>query len=119
MKNMNRKVFAAVLVPAFLALQGCVVVIGTDTEDGVYLAGENNEIGGVRHDGDALSRDVARALAADTGLVVEDIRVSSEDGVVVLKGRVRGTAQLERALAIAKNVRHVERVVSKIVVEAV
>lgn len=116
---MNRKLLALTLLPAFLALQACVVVIGTDTEDGVYFAGERNEEGGIRHDGDRLSRDVARAIAADGDLVAEDLRVSSEDGVVVLKGRVRDTTQLERAMTIAKGVEHVERVVSKITVEAV
>lgn len=115
---MIREFAALLLVPACLALSACVVVIGTDTEDGVYLAGEDNQVGGVRHDGDALSRDVARALAADAELVAEDLRVSSEDGVVVLKGRVRGTGLLTRAIATARNVAGVEQVVSKVTVEA-
>lgn len=115
---MNRKWMAVVLLPALLALQGCVVVIGHGTEDGVYLGSSSKEEGGVQHDGDRLSRDVAKALAADADLVAQNIRVSSEDGLVVLKGRVQGVAMLERALASARGVAGVERVISKMAVEA-
>lgn len=112
----NWKILA--LLPAFLALQACVVVIGTDTEDGVYFAGESNEIGGIRHDGDRLSKKVASAIAADADLVAEDIRVSSKDGTVVLRGRVGSVALLERALGTTRSVENVEHVVSKMTVDA-
>lgn len=112
----NWKGFA--LLPALLALQGCVVVIGTDTDDGVYFAGESKEIGGIRHDGDRLSKNVASAIAADPDLVAEDIRVSSKDGTVVLKGRVGRVALLERALSTARNVENVGHVISKMTVDA-
>ena len=112
----NWKILA--LLPALLALQACVVVIGTEAEDGVYFAGESNEIGGIRHDGDRLSNKVASAIAADADLVAEDIRVSSEDGTVVLKGRVGSVALLERALATTRNVDDVQHGVSKMTVDA-
>lgn len=115
---MKRNWMAAALLPVLFTLQGCVVVIGHGTEDGVYLGSSSKEEGGVQHDGDKLSREVARALAADGDLVAQDIRVSSEDGLVVLKGRVQGVAMLERALASARGVAGVERVVSKMAVEA-
>lgn len=115
---MNRKWLSLLLLPAFLIVQGCVVVIGTETEDGAYFGARDYSINGVQHDGDRLSRDVASAIAADAELVAEDIRVSSEDGVVVLKGRVRGVALLERAIGVASGVEGVERVVSKMVVDA-
>lgn len=106
------------LVPVFLALQACVVVVGTDAEDGVDWGGNDREINGIQHDGDRLSKDVARAIAADEELVAEDVRISSEDHVVVLKGRVRSVALLERLLDAARAVEGVERVVSKMTVDA-
>ena len=106
------------VLPAFLLLHGCVVVIGTEADDGVYFGDSDRNINGVQHDGDRLSRDVARAIASDADLVAEDISVSSEDGNVLLKGRVRGVNLLERALATARNVEGVERVVSKMTVDA-
>ncbi|MBW3567307.1 MAG: BON domain-containing protein [Proteobacteria bacterium] len=118
MKDMKANWKLLVLLPAFLALQGCVVVIGTDAEDGVYFAGESREEGGIRHDGDSLSKHVARAIAGDADLVAEDLRVSSEDGVVVLRGRVHSVQLLEKALAAARDVEGVERVVSKMTVDA-
>ncbi len=106
------------LLPALLALNGCVVVVGTDTEDGAYWGGRDYSDNGVRHDGDRLSRDVAHVLGTDVDLVAEDIRVSSEDGVVVLKGSVRDVTLLEKALASARGVEGVDRVISKITVDA-
>lgn len=114
----NRKASWMAILPTLLTLQGCVVVIGTDTDDGVYFAGESREIGGIRHDGDRLSKHVAQAIAADAQLVAEDIRVSSESSTVVLKGRVGSVALLERALSTARSVENVERVVSKMTVDA-
>jgi len=118
MKRMKPDWKILLLLPAFLALQGCVVVIGTDTDDGLYFAGESREEGGIRHDGDRLSKQVARAIAADADLVAEDIRVSSEDDTVVLKGRVSSVELLQRALTTARDVEGVERVVSKMTVDA-
>ena len=112
----NWKILA--LLPAFLALHGCVVVIGTDAEDGVYMAGKDYNVNGVQHDGDRLSNAVARAIASDDELVAEDIRISSEDGTVVLKGRVGAVALLEKAISVARQVEGVERVVSKMTVDA-
>lgn len=117
-KNMKFDWKLFVLLPAFLALQGCVIVVGTDADDGVYFAGESNEIGGVRHDGDRLSKKVASAIAADADLVAEDLRVSSEDGTVVLKGRVGSVQLLERAMGTARGVEGVEHVISKMTVDA-
>ncbi|HEX7046223.1 MAG TPA: BON domain-containing protein [Gammaproteobacteria bacterium] len=114
---MKRKLFLIVL-SAFLALQGCVVVIGHDTEDGTYWAGTDYSVNGVEHDGDDLSLDVARLIAEDNDLVSEDIRVTSEDRVVVLKGRVPDVYHLARALATAKSVDGVDRVVSEMTVDA-
>lgn len=115
---MNRKLLVILLLPAFLALQGCVIVVGADTEDGAYWAGEDYSVNGVEHDGDGLSRDVARLIADDVNLSSEDIRVTSEDGVVVLKGHVSDVYRLARALATAQSVEGVERVVSEMTVDA-
>ena len=106
------------VLPAFLLMQGCVVVVGTDAEDGMYMASRDYDINGVQHDGDRLSKKVASAIAGDEDLVAEEIRVSSEDGIVVLKGRVGTVALLEKALAKAKAVEGVDRVVSKMTVDA-
>ncbi|HEX6929742.1 MAG TPA: BON domain-containing protein [Gammaproteobacteria bacterium] len=114
---MKRNVCLTIVLPVFLALQGCVVVIGTDSDDGVYLGGRDHDEGGVQHDGDRLSRDVARAIAGDAELVAEDIRVSSESGTVVLRGRVHAVQTLERALTIARGVEGVEDVISKMTVD--
>lgn len=114
---MKRSIQVSVLLSLLLALQGCVIVIGHGTEDGVYWGGSGREEGGVQHDGDRLSRHVAKALAADADLVAQDIRVSSEDGLVVLKGRVKGVEMLDRALNTARAIEGVERVVSKMTVD--
>lgn len=115
---MKRSFLTLILVTAFLALQGCVIVVGTDTEDGAYWGGKDYSVNGVSHDGDHLSRDVARLIADDVNLVSEEIRVSSEDGVVVLKGRVSDVYRLARAVATAKSVKGVDRVVSEMTVDA-
>ena len=115
---MKRNILMAFAAFVFLALQGCVIVIGTDDEDGAYWAGADYSINGVDHDGDTLSRDVARRIADDKELVSEDIRVTSRDGRVVLKGRVSDVYRLARALATAKSVDGVERVESRMTVDA-
>lgn len=97
-----------------LALSGCVVVIGNETGEGVYWA--QREEHGIRHDGNHLSREVARVLAADEELVAEDLAVSSDDGQVVLKGSVRTVRMVERAMDRAGDVEGVTKVVSRITV---
>ncbi|HEX7029524.1 MAG TPA: BON domain-containing protein [Gammaproteobacteria bacterium] len=115
---MKRNLTALILTTAVLALQGCVIVVDRGTEDGAYWGGEDYSVNGVEHDGDDLSRDVARLIADDVNLSSEDIRVTSEDGMVVLKGRVSDVYRLARALATAKSVQGVDRVVSEITVDA-
>lgn len=111
-------VLMMLLLPAVLALQGCVVVVGADADDGVHWGGRDYSENGVRHDGESLSRDVARVLGANADLVAEDIRVSSDDGEVVLRGRVGSVALVERAMTATRSVAGVEHVVSKLVVDA-
>lgn len=111
-------VLMMLLLPAVLALQGCVVVVGADADDGVHWGGRDYSENGVRHDGESLSRDVARVLGANADLVAEDIQVSSDDGEVVLRGRVGSVALVERAMTATRSVTGVERVVSRLVVDA-
>lgn len=111
-------VLMMLLLPAILALQGCVVVVGADADDGVRWGDRDYSENGVRHDGERLSRDVARVLGTNADLVAEDIRVSSDDGEVVLRGRVSGVALVEQAITATRGVAGVERVVSRLVVDA-
>lgn len=115
---MKRNIGFLWLFSTLLALHGCVIVVGTGTEDGAYWAGSDYSVNGVEYDGDDLSRDVARLIADDNDLVAEDIRVTSEDGIVVLKGRVSDVYRLARALATAQSVEGVEHVVSEMTVDA-
>lgn len=115
---MKRKMYLLACLSTLLALQGCVLVVGNDTDDGPYWTEERHSENGIRHDGDSLSEDVARVLGSDADLVAEDIRVSSEDGVVVLRGRVGSVDLLQRALDGARDVKGVERVISRLSVEA-
>lgn len=113
--NMKKKLALALVMTTALSLGACVVVIGHGAEDGVYWGHEREEMG-IRHDGDRLSRDVARALATDQDLVAEKLSVSSKDGLVVLKGRVASIGMVERAMERASGVEGVTRVVSRITV---
>lgn len=112
-----RRMFSLLVVAALaVSLGGCVIVIGHGSEDRVYWGSHEREEMGVRHDGDRLSREVARALAADQDLVAGKLSVSSEDGVVVLKGRVTSAGMVERAMERAADVEGVTKVVSRITV---
>lgn len=113
---MKKKLALALVMTTALSLGGCVVVVGHGTEDGVYWGSREREEMGIRHDGDRLSRDVARALAIDQDLVAEKLSVSSKDGLVVLKGRVASIGMVERAMERASGVEGVTRVVSRITV---
>lgn len=106
------------LLPTVLVLPGCVVVVGADADDGVHWGSRDYRENGVQHDGERLSRDVARVLGANAELIAEDIRVSSDDGEVVLRGRVGDVALVEKAIATTRSVDGVERVVSRLVVDA-
>lgn len=113
-----KRVLMILLLPVVLALHGCVVVVGADADDGIRWGERDYSENGVRHDGESLSRDVARVLGANADLVAEDIRVSSDDGDVVLRGRVGSVALVEQAITATQGVAGVEHVVSRLVVDA-
>lgn len=117
-KEKTRMPRLLLLTAALFILPGCVIAIGNSPDDGIHWAGSKNEEGGVRHDGNRLSREVARAVAADGDLLAENVRISSKNRDVLLRGTVRSVEMLERALNTARSVEGVERVVSKITVDS-
>jgi osmotically-inducible protein OsmY len=94
-------------------LTGCVVVI---SDDGIEAGTEAHWDGSSRGDSELAVR-VRDALKADALLQDSDFKVSVQDGVVTLRGTVKGTERFDRAVQLAKATQGVDKVVSKLKVE--
>ena len=79
-------------------LAGCVVVI---SDDGIEAGTEAHWDGSSRGDSELAVR-VRDALKADALLQDSDFKVSVQDGVVTLRGTVKGTERFDRAVQLAK-----------------
>jgi osmotically-inducible protein OsmY len=100
-------------------LGGCVVVVG-DKDDGFDAgwASTYEEEADARRESNAVMADrVSRRLAEVPELAAEDITVSASGEVVTLYGRLTDPARLQQAIAVAREVEGVGRVVSRITVE--
>lgn len=94
-------------------LAGCVVVI---SDDGIEAGTEAHWDGSSRGDSELAER-VRDALKADALLKDSDFKVVVQDGVVTLRGTVKGTERFDRAVQLTKATQGVDRVVSKLKVE--
>ena len=97
-----------------VGLAGCVVVISDGGIESGGAAHWNDQ--GSRQD-DELARKVEDALRADPLLKGADLKVSSHDGVVTLRGSVEGMERFDRAIQLARKTEGVAKVMSKLKVE--
>jgi osmotically-inducible protein OsmY len=102
-----------------LSLSGCVIVVdGKDGDTEAKWAStweEENEAAAEANK--RLAREVSSALASDSMLVGEKIKVSARRGAVALHGKVGSAAAIDRALQVAADVPGVDSVVSRLSVE--
>lgn len=96
-----------------VGLTGCVVVI---SDEGIESGTEAHWDGGSRGDAELAER-VRDALKADALLKDSDFKVTVQDGVVTLRGTVKGTERFDRAVQLAKATTGVDKVVSRLKVE--
>jgi osmotically-inducible protein OsmY len=115
----TRKLILSFAALSLLSLGGCVIVVdGKDGETEAKWAStweEENETASEANK--QLARDVSAALAADSQLLGEKIKVSARRGAVALHGKVGSAAAIDRALQVAADIPGVESVVSRLSVE--
>lgn len=107
---------AGIMLAGLVAnLAGCVIVIGTDEDDGFHTVGEYDRINEENESAaGVLIDDLRERINADPGLRDEDLTLSVWKGRVTLSGRVSSAAKLERAIELLRADDRVDTVESKV-----
>jgi osmotically-inducible protein OsmY len=110
----------AMLAALPFVLAGCSIEVnkgGYDHQSTYWTHGESSD----HTDEQAANRDLARAirdkLKQNPMLQDDDLGVEVDNDKVILRGRVRSTAELERAVNIARSAPGVDTVESRIVIK--
>ena len=104
-----------VLLLAFLfPLSGCVALVAGGAAAGGYYVGKDKRTAGEIAADAAITAKVKTRLIEAKGIKSLDINVDTYFKVVTLNGRVRSGDEKQRAIAIAKGVAGVKKVISKL-----
>jgi hyperosmotically inducible periplasmic protein len=103
----NRLIVPTIMLIASLSIAGC-----GKNEDGGSQTEDKTTVG-TEIDDSVITTKVKAALLNDTGLESFDIKVETRKGEVQLSGFVTGQNQMDRAIAVAQEVKGVKHVVNK------
>jgi len=113
--TMNKNIaFLALLFTLFL--NGCTTVLVGGAGAGGYAVGTDERPLGVISSDISITASVKTTLIKDKQIDAFDINVDTYRAVVTLYGHVKSSAQMTRAISLAKTVKGVRKVVSKLTV---
>ncbi len=111
---MKRLMMSLLLIGALSALAGCAALVVGGAAAGGYAVGKDERsVGEISSDATITSTINTRYVQDDLVRAL-DINVDTYRGVVTLYGKVRSQAAASRAVQIARNVKGVKQVVSKL-----
>lgn len=97
-----------------LLLSGCIAVVAGGAAAGGYYVGKDERSVGEIADDAAITAKVKTLLIREKNIKSLDINVDTYRRVVTLNGKVRSRRERSRAVKLAKSVKSVEKVVSKL-----
>jgi len=112
---MNKHIALTMLLLA-LFLNGCTAVLVGGAGAGGYIAGTDERPLGIISEDISITASVKTTLIKDEQIDAFDINVDTYRGVVTLYGHVKKTAQITRAVRLAKTTKGVKKVISKLAV---
>ncbi|WJW76031.1 BON domain-containing protein [Thiohalobacter sp. IOR34] len=116
LRNIYSRGLALGLLLGSLFLPGCgALVVGGAAAGGYYLGKDARTLGEITDDA-TITSTINSRYVKDSLVPALDINVDTYRGVVTLYGSVGSRAVAERAVAIARSVKGVKRVVSKLTV---
>jgi hyperosmotically inducible protein len=98
-------------------LSGCLALAAGAGVEGGYVASQESRTAGETIDDQRITASIKTQLLADTEISGLDINVDTFKGIVTLKGVVGSAHEAEKALQIAKSVKGVSGVESKLFVD--
>ena len=111
-----RAVLVLALVSIALATNGCaLLLVGGGATGGYYVAKDERPIGQILSDA-TITASVKTKLVRDEQIAGLDINVDTHEGVVTLNGHVPSAVRAKRAIALARSVKGVANVKSRLVV---
>ena len=99
-----------------LLLTGCTTVLIGGAGAGGYVVGTDERPVGVISEDIAITASVKATLIKDEQIEAFDINVDTYRSVVTLHGDVKNSSQLNRAIQLARTVKGVKNVISKLAV---
>jgi hyperosmotically inducible protein len=99
---------------SLLLLSGCIAVVAGGAAAGGYYVGKDERSVGEIADDAAITAKVKTLLIREKNIKSLDINVDTYRRVVTLNGKVRSRGERSRAVKLAKSVKSVEKVVSKL-----
>jgi hyperosmotically inducible protein len=114
-QKMNKLLTVFIFLSLF-GLNGCTTVLVGGAGAGGYAAGTDERPLGVIADDGVITASVKTTLIKDDQIDAFDINVDTYRGIVTLHGHVKTSAQISRAIRLARTVSDVKKVISKLVV---
>lgn len=111
MSNLNRFLL---IIFAIGTLSGCFAAAVGGAAAGGYYVGKDERTAGEIADDAAITASVKTRLIAERSIRALDINVDTRYKVVTLNGKVSSLAAKNRAIEIAKKVKNVRKVISKL-----
>lgn len=99
-----------------LFLGGCTAVLVGGAGAGGYAAGTDERPLGVISEDISITASVKTTFIKDDQIDAFDINVDTYRGVVTLYGHTKSSAQITRAIRLARTINGVKKVVSKLTV---
>jgi len=111
--KMNKCIALLIFISA-LFLHGCTTVLVGGAGAGGYAVGTDDRPLGIISEDISITASVKTTLIKDDQIDAFDINVDTYRAVVTLYGHVKSSAQITRAIRLAKTVKGVKKVVSKL-----
>jgi len=113
---MKTRYGAAALLVCVFALSGCGAVVVAGAAAGGYYVGKDERTMGTIAEDASITASINAKFANDGVVKMMDINVDTYAGVVTLYGSVHSQLAADRAVTLAKSVKGVKQVVSKLTV---
>lgn len=109
------KCYVFVFMAIFAFLQsGCTAVLIGGAGAGGYVVGSDERSVGVYAEDASITASIKTTLIRDSEIDAFDINVDTHGGVVTLYGHVKSSAQITRAVRLARTIKGVKKVISKL-----
>jgi osmotically-inducible protein OsmY len=118
-KMNNRNALAKILAVLFIltSTSGCILAAAGAGAEAGYIATQKDKTTGEVIDDQLIVTSIKTQLLANQEVSGLDINVDCDKGVVTLRGHVNKQSELDRAIDIAKGVKGVTGVISKISIQ--